>query len=346
MNRLKRSCLLLLPFILVGCNGGSINKTKSPFNDKYSPVGMSGQYNITGSISTEDYNLLRKSIKDYSDNNDSYVVKSYRRVKEERDLKAAYFGKNLGAANLCALVSQDTTNTRYSNYVTTSFSTSHNENQTVSGGINKTNSVVKDFTFSNDPDPKKEEENYQQNEQINTEGEEERIISEKIKGTFDATESSSITDTFGLKPYDNDIKTNFGTIKKRDKEVIFNVLDDNNNAIYGMSGNKYLIKEATSLFAPYSTAVGDTYKAVNNFFYEALLEKVGEGDKATFRFTDFRFYTELLILSEAMSDETKVPVLYLEKPQLVEYTEIKYSIQYANKDFVDVFDRNNIPGTK
>jgi len=333
MNK-KQVILLLAPFMMIGCNNSNVNRTKSPFNDSYNPIGMKGEYNITNIMSIDDFNAIKTQINnDYKDNNTD-IVKSYTRVEESRDLKAAYFGKNLGAANLCALTHQSSTNTRYSNFVTTQFSTSHKENQTVSGGINKTNSTINDYLFQ---DGELTSTSYQGNRQTKNDSEEEKV--EKFKeGTFVITDPLPV---FGLNPYKDDIKNYFGDITRREQHITFDVLGTNNNAIYGMSGDKYLIKEATSLFVPYSTTVGDTYKAVDNFFYEALLEKDSKGK---FRFTNFRYYTELLILSEAISDEKTVPVLYLEKPQLVEYTETKYTINYVKKaEFTDTFDKTKIP---
>ncbi len=335
---MKKKALLLLgiPLLLIGCNGNKVDLPKSPFsNDNYKRIGMESEYkDITISdLNSEEYDKLKKSIKDYK--NYDAKVKSYTRSEETRDLKAAYFGTNLGAANLCKKTSRTDTNTRYNNLVTTKLVNTKTEEQ-----VMNSKSTIKNEQQMDDYVNGLDGEKYSTIRSLknNTSNPEVTYVvkEESYSGEGKAEE------VFGTHAYEKDIKNNF-VIKSRTpgREISFSVLADNNNAVYGKTnikdiGERYIIREAMSDFSPYSTTVGDTHKAVDNYFYEALLVPENGG----YRFTNFRFYHELLILSEAYGDESKVPVLYLEKPVLVEYSEIKYTIDYTDKG---EFNKGNIP---
>lgn len=324
---MKKSLLLLfsIPMFLLGCNNSNVNLPKSPFKDDYKRIGMTTEYTKSAitSIDSGEYNNLKNSIKNYSSNDKE--VTNYKRTEQTRDLKAAYFGKNLGAANLCSLLTRTDTNTMYNNKVTTKLVNIHRENQVMNGPNITSNQQMDDYIYSSESNNK-----FRVNRLLKNDNENPVITK--------SDEQDIVSDTFYIQPYEKDIKNNF-TIKSRSgKEISFSVLADSNSAVYGKTkidniGDRYIIREALSDFATYSTTVGDTYKSVDNYFYEALLDN-------NYKFTHFRFYHELLILSEALNDETKVPVLYLEKPQLVEFSEIKYEINY---NAVGDYDRGSIP---
>lgn len=311
--------LLLIPLMLFSCHNNVTDMPKSPFNDSYQRIGMKGEYSVNlTSLQAEEYAKLKAGISSYTDEDVTKVV----RQEETRDLRYAYFGKEVGTVSFCSMLSRTDTESKYlkdeSNYVATKEAISKQQNQTANGHIIKNNSTTVDYIYDVNYVNNKIEQgtNYGVRTSVKN-NDEALVVSQKTSETTTYDEEQ-----FNLLPYKNEIKEHF----KKTETYDFDILRDNNSAVYGTckidGKERYLIKEGYSVFSPYTTTVGRTYKAVDNYFYEGLLEK--EDD--TFRFTSFRFYHELLILSKAYDEG--VPVLYLEKPMTVEYSEVKYAISY------------------
>lgn len=326
--------LLFIPFVLASCKNNSTDMPKSPFDDTYVRIGMKGEYEVNlTSLPASDYANLKSAIQNYKDE-EKKATKVVRK-EEMRDLKYAYFGNEVGSASRCALLTRTDTESRYlkddSNYVTTKEAVSHQENQTANAGVLKSDSKTVDYIYDvNYLDSSKEaQETYGVRTSVKNNEEQEVVTQTTIETKYDSTK-------FDLESYKNGIMIHFAPGKIRGEDYNFGILRDVNSAVYGKcnidSKERYLIKEGYSVFAPYTTTVGRTYKAVDNYFYEGLLEEYvepkieNEGEKS-FRFTSFRFYHEVLILSEAC-DGLNVPVLYLEKPVVVDYDEVKYEISY------------------
>ena len=318
--------LLVLP-LLLSCNNSNINMPLSPFaDDHYQRIGMDGQYKIAESMSEDEFNSIKNYIKD-EDAKDGNVA-SYHIQQENRDLKHAYFGNESSAISQCSLTSISENLNRYNNRVTIDDIVTNKEVQTANGGIQKTQSLSTSYTF--DSNYYLEEfsalKKYQKRlkTKINNE-------SEEVKQELDETEYTEdldkLYDIFGLKPFTTRIKSHFVQTDKYKFELLGNA------AVYGKtSDGKYLIKEGYSLFDNFSTTMGRTYKSVNNYFYEGLLDKIG----SDYYFVKFRFYRELLILSKSF-DGSSVPIIYLEKPVLVEFDETTYSdITYFNNETTDL----------
>lgn len=315
--------LLLTPLMLFSCHNNVTDMPKSPFNDSYQRIGMKGEYlvNLT-SLPAEEYAKLKAGIVNYVDDGVDKGVTKVVRHEETRDLRYAYFGKEVGTVSFCSMLSRTDTESKYlkneKNYVTTKEAISNQQNQTANGGIIKNNSTTVDYIY--DVNYVNSETAQGTNYGVRTSvknNDEALVVSQKTPETTTYDEEQ-----FNLLPYKNEIQEHFKPTETYD----FKILGDNNSAVYGTCNidgeERYLIKEGYSVFSPYTTTVGRTYKAVDNYFYEGLLEKKGE----SFRFTSFRFYHELLILSKAYDEG--VPVLYLEKPMTVEYSEVKYQISY------------------
>lgn len=328
--------LLFLPFVLASCHNNSTDLPKSPFDDVYVRVGMKGAYEVNlNPLETSDYAELKSSIANYIERGTDQDVTQVQRKEETRDLKYAYFGNEVGSASRCAMLSRIDTEKRYlnndKNYVTTKEAISHQQNQTANAGIIKNNSTTVDYIYDvNCRDSSKPlEEEYGVRTSFKNNDEQEVVTQTTDEVNYDETK-------FNLDPYKNGIATHFKPGKVRGENYNFDILRDTNSAVYGKctidGKERCLIKEGYSVFAPYTTTVGRTYKAVDNYFYEGLLEeysepKIESEDEKSFRFTSFRFYHEILILSEAC-DGSNIPVLYLEKPVVIEYNEIKYEISY------------------
>lgn len=324
----KKVILAFIPLMLIGCNKGAITKAQSPFNDSYNPIGMTGEY--TGNIeylNSTQFKLLKDSITSLKTDPSEFdaIVKKYTKEERSRDLKYSYFRNELNPTDMCSLVNETSNNTRYSNNVTIA-SISNERQKQFSGGIDKTITKTDDYTFDTKYKSIASTEHKYRLNTVKKVNEYDAIIT---KG--EEKEYEEDTTIFNLSPYNAILNNHFKNKVIRTKEYKFEMLADNNNAVYGLynhNGEKrYLIKEAYSVFDPYSTVVGRKYKAVDNYFYEGLLKEVSGGEGLLL--TNFRFYHEMLILSEACDEDNNVPVLYLEKPVLVEYNEYKYTFDYA-----------------
>jgi len=326
----KKVILAFIPLMLIGCNKGAIDRAPSPFADSYVPIGMTGEY--LGKIETlnsTQFKLLKDNVTKLKTEPLSYdkLVKRYSKEERSRDLKYSYFKNELNPTDMCSLVNETSNNVRYKNNVT--IATISNERQKqFSGGIDKTITKTSDYTF--DTGYKKTlNSKYILNsvKQINEEKEE-------ITKGEEKEYTPTTTTVFNLSPYKAILDNHF--TNKTKTEYKFEILGDNNNAVYGLYNldgkERYLIKEAYSLFAPFSTVVGRKYKAVDNYFYECLFVNKKIEDEDYLLLTNFRFYHEMLILSEACDEENRVPVLYLEKPVQVEYNEYKYTFDYSFSD--------------
>ena len=327
------SSLILIPF-LASCDTSRVNTPNSPFkDDKYVRIGMRGKYRIDNPLNNDEYNELKNYIND-TEVKDINVV-SYHQQQEDRDLKYAYFGKESSTFSQCTLTSVSEDLSRYRNRVFTDNVETNKEIQIAGSNIQKTKSLVTNYTFDLGYDDTKLANKYKIHVKTKIEGEDEKVEEEKGETSY---EDKDVYDIFGLKPYTLRIKGHF---PKPDPEKpdpnLFKLLGD--NAVYGKdSDGNYVIREGHSDFINYSTTMGRTYKAVDNYFYEGVLERykvpTSSNDEETYsyRFLDFRFYHELLILSKAFSSEGSIPILYLEKPALIEFSETTYSdITYCDK---------------
>ena len=330
------SSLILIP-LLASCDTSRVNTPNSPFkDDKYVRIGMrtDGHHKIDENMSNEDYNELKSYINDKTQIDENVV--EYHRQQEDRDLKYAYFGKESSAISQCTLTSIDEYLNRYSNRVRTDTSVTNKAIQTANGGIQKTKSTVTEYVFDSNysSDPFEESKKYEIRRATKTNSEEQVVEQVQSPTEYDPDSKTFLYETFGLKPFTSRIKSHFP------EELEFKLLGDSNNAVYGKnSEGKYIIKEGHSHFIDYSTTMGRTYKAVDNYFYEGTLERYevptpsNEEKQYSYRFLDFRFYHELLILSKAFSSPESIPILYLEKPALIEFSETTYSdITYCDTE--------------
>lgn len=323
---------MLIPF-LASCDTSRVNTPNSPFkDDKYVRIGMKsdGHHKIDKNMSNEEYNELKTYINDKTQTDENVIT--YHRQQEDRDLKYAYFGKESSTISQCTLTSISEDLNRFSNRVRTDTSVTNKEVQTANGGIQKTKSTVTEYVFDSDykSNPFIESEKYQIRRATKINSEEQVVEQVQEETDYNPEDETFLYETFGLRPFTRRIKSHFPT------DWEFQLLADNNNAVYGKtSDGKYVIKEGYSHFVDYSTTMGRTYKAVDNYFYEGLLERYkvpGSEDEYKYRFLDFRFYHELLILSKAFSSEGSIPILYLEKPALIEFSETTYSdITYCDE---------------
>lgn len=331
--------LIVIPF-LANCNNGGIDMPKSPFDDHYARIGMQGVYGKTDDMSQADYNAIKTYIN--APNSKDVNVKSYHRQEEIRDLKYAYFGKESSTISQCSMTSRSEDLTRYKNRVFINTDVTDQQIQQANGGIQKTKLALTDYTFDSNYDKETLANKYI--ERIKTKNNDEtEVVTEPVHETEYGDEQ--IYQIFGLKPYNSRIKSHF----IEDGEYKFKLLANNNNAVYYMTKNekddpRYLIKEGYSLFSDFHTTMGRSYKAQDNYFYEGILEKYKYEGEETFRFTHFRFYHELLILSKSI-DGSGVPVLYLDKPVLIEFSETTYSnIEYAKEEDLDTYTDPIPPG--
>ncbi|MCQ2753074.1 MAG: hypothetical protein MJ206_02330 [Bacilli bacterium] len=322
--------LFFVPMFALACRGRGVDMPKSPFpGDNYTPIGMESAFNEKLNPLDEEgkeYSNLRNTIVNYKEQADIITTK-YTRKREHRNLKHAYFGDQ--EQNLCSYVSQEVNGGYYLNsddeddIVSVDKNYEVNKRQTLSGGIKTSSSQVETYDSTDLSDLSLN------NIETYTE----------VKSTKINQEKAEVVETPGI-TYDSKVflLTPFATyISQHFNDIGFDLFGEDNNAVYGkFNDGRYLIKEARSFYDEYPT-LGHKYKAVKNYFYEGVLTKVGQTENLGF--TSFRFYSELLILSEA-ADSEDVPVLYLEHPMLVEYDEYKYEISYEP---LGAFDRGKIP---
>lgn len=318
--------LIFSPLTLFSCAKPSIDTPESPFEDPYVRIGMRGEFDITDSMPQKDYNEIKKYVND--EESKDIDVARYKRQEESRDLKYAYFGQESSTISQCSMVSIDENGYRYNNNVSISDTITNQQIQSANSGIIKTASSLTDYTFDDSyPHKSNETSTYSQRRKRKNNDEPETVTSLTTGKEYDLEDEEKVDSIFGQSPYVSRIKSHFLPSMVRDVPYEFKLLADDNKAIYGMSNGKYLIREGYSIFPDFKTTMGRSYKAEDNFFYEGLLEKYEKDDEDVYRFTNFRFYHELLILSKAF-DGTGVPILYLDKPVLIEYSEIKYEISY------------------
>ncbi|MCQ2796692.1 MAG: hypothetical protein MJ213_05310 [Bacilli bacterium] len=313
---MKKPYLLVLaiPLILFSCKSSGIDMPKSPFDDTYVRIGAKSEYEIANPLNDGEFEEIKESIK----NNDPHNVSHFKHQLETRDLKYAYFGRESSTVSQCSMSSQVEDSTRYSNNVSIDINNANQQIQTANAGIIKTSTTVTDYTFDIDfkKDPK--DSGYYRQTSVT----EHDDISDDPVVIIPKAEFNSVVATFGLKPLERKIKAHFNF------EGTFDLLGV--NSVCGTTEDgTYLVKEGYSAFSDFSTTMGRSYKAEDNYFYEGLLEKYTEQEsgKKAYRFKYFRFYHELLILSKAF-DGTGVPVLYLDKPVLIDFSEDKYWIDY------------------
>jgi len=306
---------LLLPLsllFLASCNNSPINIPKSPFNDSYQRIGMKSEYNYSLSgVTLDEYNSIKTGV-----TSDDNSISTYTLQEEFRDLEYAYFGKESSSVSRCRLTSKHDTEQRFSNRVTTGVITSNEQIQTANSSIYKTNTTTEDYKYDTQY---KTPTNYSKEYSTVTK----TIDSE---GTHITTPSSPVNyetagenATFGLKPYTNHISQHF-----KDPDLI--QLMGTSCVVGKYNTNNYLIKEGFSKFGIHMTKSGRQYVTSRNYFYEGLIVN----ESGTCKLTDFRFYQEQLILSEAW-DGGSIPILYLDKPELINFTETKYKINYDNR---------------
>lgn len=301
-----------IPFILFSCRPSNIDTPKSPFDDHYERIGVNSEYNVVNPLGDGELDDINASI--YPEEGEPTDVSHFKHQIETRDLKYAYFGEESSTISQCSLLSQVEDSNRYSNNVSIDINESEQQIQTANAGVIKTDSTITDYTFDTDYNKTILSGEYRQTRQTIKKGEEPGLPT-VVTDTTDYSDEELI---FGLKPLAK-IKSHFAFDDK------FSLLGP--NAVYGtIEDGSYLIKEGYSVFKDFTTTMGRSYKAEDNYFYEGLLEKV-ENDDNVYHFKYFRFYHELLILSKAF-DGTGVPVLYLDKPVLIEFSEDKYWIDY------------------
>lgn len=327
-KRLVLLTIFALP-LLASCNKSSIDMPKSPFDDHYHRIGMKGEYAKADDMTVAEYNAIKEYVN--TEGEDKYVS-SYHRQEEIRDLKYAYFGKESSTISQCSMTSHNEDLKRYYNRVFINNDVTDKQIQTANGGIQKTKSTLVDYTFDTTYESIEQEAippsgNYAERIRT-TNNNEPEIITEPVPVT--SYTSNEVYKLFGLKPFNSRIRSHFATEPDPTTGYDFRLLGDNNNAVYFKTkDNKYLIKEGYSLFSEFHTTMGRSYKAQDNYFYEGLLE---DDDNNSYRFTHFRFYHELLILSKSI-DGSGVPVIYLDKPVLIEFSETTYSdIQYVDEE--------------
>lgn len=309
---------MFLPLALFSCAKSTINIPGSPFNDSYSRKGTTSQFNYKLD------SLDQAEFSDLKDTTDKYFVdangeiSSYSRQQEDRDLKYAYFGKEISTISMCTLFSQKKTSTSYSNSINNKGPVriddlpSESQRQTSGGNIvDKTENIVYRHNLnetSSEYTETTEKHNNDQSVKITA-------IQMKYTGKKEVVFNVDLS---------SDIQQHFLPFDKK-----FTLLGE--NAIYGKTNingvTTYIIKGAYSEYQDFSTNMGKKYKSVNNYFYEGSLEKKSFG----FACTSFRFYKELLILSQSFEDEATMPVLYLDSPVLVQFSETSYQINYDAK---------------
>ncbi len=305
---MKKILLILLstPLILFSCKSSNIKTPVSPFDDHYERIGMDSKYSVITESTSEEI----KSIKEYINTDDQDDVSYYKHQYEKRDLKYAYFGNESSTISQCQMLSQIEDNTRYSNNVSIDINNSEQQDQTANAGIIKTNSKVTKYVY--DPNYKNlnDDKKYIKATVTEKNGEETQTTRDG-DGTYVEGDNS----VFYIKPLDK-IKEFFNSIEGFD---LFGA-----NAICGTANNgEIVLKEGFSVFSNFTTTMGRSYKAEDNYFYEGLIDN----SNGSYKFKYFRFYHELLILSEAIDGEG-VPVIYLDKPALIEYSEDQYWIDY------------------
>lgn len=314
----KIALLLFFPFLLTSCGSSSITIPKSPFrDDKYVLIGMKSENKIDTYLTDDEFAKLNKAIARGTAMTDKRALK-YVRQDETRDLKYAYFGKETSSVFYNSLNSRLDETTRYDNQIKIDNSSTKQIVQTAMGE-NTTLSINNTYTFDIGTAKGLPKENFYKQHLRTQTNDEKPIISVKTDKThYGGSEEESEEAVFSVHPYENSILQHF----VETESYHFKLLGP--NAVYGKSNSKYLVKEAYSIFNKnFTTTLGRKYIAVDNYFYEGLLDDIN----TDLCFTYFRFYHETLILSEAYGNEG-VPILYLEKPALVWFNEVKYNIYY------------------
>lgn len=324
--KLKKIVVIVIsPFALLACKGSNIDTPKSPFDDHYVRIGMNSENEVTTPMSQDEYLSIKKYLNEETD--DAKHISSYQHQSESRDLKYAYFGSESSTISQCSMISSNETNNRYNKAnkpVTITENVTNQQLQIANGGIIKTSSTITDYTFDTEYVTSIKNYEYEKRKQVVNNNEAPVVTRSKEPTGYDNEDA-----IFGLNPLSLIVSAHFREMTIRETgHYNFKLLSDNNSAVYGKTKDgKYLVKEGYSVFAPFSTTMGRTYKAEDNFFYEGLLESYEVHNETKYRLTYLRFYHELLILSEAY-DGTGVPILYLEKPVLIEYSEDKYTITH------------------
>ncbi|MCQ2792708.1 MAG: hypothetical protein MJ208_04230 [Bacilli bacterium] len=306
--------LLFLP-LLASCNQSNIEMPKSPFDDSYQRIGMTGEYVIKNGLTQEEYNGIKASITVNPETRDVDVA-SYHIEQEDRDLKYAYFGDESSSISQCTMTSNNQDLTRYKNNVFINNNVTDKQVQVKNGGIVKTKSTLMDYTFdTNYLNLPKENNKYARRLSTKNNDDPEEVTEPTPETSYDSQDPNQVYDIFALKPFTGHIAHHFTDD--------FKLLGD--NAVYGKTEDgKYIIKEGHSNYQDFQTTMGRSYKAQDNYFYEGVLENYQDQGKTKYHFTHFRFYHELLILSKAC-DGTGVPILYLDHPVLIEFNETIYS---------------------
>lgn len=318
---MKKLALLLLaiPFAFTSCQSSPITIPGSPFpNDHYNRIGMNSENKIESYLTDDEFEKLKEAVSsDYP--TDKRALKCVSQ-DETRDLKYAYFGKETSSVFYNSLNSRQDEMVRYSNNIKIDSSTTKQIMQTAMGE-SQILSVNDTYTFDIGTAKKQAKKNiYKQHLRVKT-NDEQPTVSEKTGEThYGGAGEPSEDSVFAIRPYETLILPLI-----EGEKCHMRILGD--NAVYGKTNNnKYLIKEAYSVFDnEFTTTLGRKYIAVDNYFYEGLLDDIS-GDLC---FTYFRFYHETLILSQAYNG-TGVPILYLEKPALVWFKEVKYNIFYTD----------------
>ncbi len=322
--------LFLIPLFAIACHGRGVDMPKSPFpGDNYVPIGMESAFSKEKLEPLDDegteYQKLRGTIKEYQAD---VLTTKYTRKREYRDLKHAYFGDQ--EQNPCSYVSQEVVDEYCKNpeeeadIVSTDKNYEVNKRQMISGGIKTNSSRVETYDYTDLSSLTNQQKTYSEVKST-------KINQEKEEVTLTVEHADYRDDVFQLTPFTTYITKHFDGIE-------FDLFGEDNDAVYGkFKDGRYLIKEAYSKYDDYAT-LGHKYKAVKNYFYEGILTKTSKATE-NLGFTSFRFYSELLILSEA-ADSLDVPVLYLEHPMLVEYDEYQYEMSYAPSR---AFPREDIP---
>ena len=314
MNK-KLFLLLALPLFITSCGKSEVATPKSPFNDTYQRIGTTTEYDVTlSSLKPSEYNSLKE---DLNKNEDIKEATRIEKTTEQRDLAYAYFGAG-SSSNRCKKTTQNEVIQLYSNYVITDSIDSLTEEE-FTYGIGKTTSTATSYTHDKDYKNITDDEDqyYGVSNKSKTNDEEEKTTWIIPYTTY--TEEKSKASIFKLNVLDK-IKSEFTSIEGQ-----FKLLGE--NAIVGKNQNDYYIREAYSKFSDEQcSGTGKTYKAVSNYFYEGKLNKSNDG----YYFTEFRFYTERLILSEPYDPSGAIAVLYLDTPVIIKFNETKYKIFYDN----------------
>lgn len=321
---MKKIIFLPLVLVLTSCDSSLIKIPTSPFkDDKYERIGVNSVYKITDSQLTDDeFKILTEAFNKVNNPTDNNVI-SYDRVEETRDLKYAYFGKEISSVFFNSLLSRNENISEYLNNVTISKINSHQIIQ-MAAGDNNTNSISETYTFDTGYKNKNLDGEYKSHLKTKKNDEEEIVTCTTGKDPikYDLEIEKETSAIFGINPFVNSIIPLFPTD--------FKILGS--NAVYGKCDDMFLVKEAYSVYnSNFTTTLGRQYLAVDNYFYETRLKNYKNNDEPCLVINDFRFYHETLILSESFSG-TGVPILYLEKPVLVWFDEIKYNFTYGAKE--------------